>query len=250
MASEPTTKEPGAPTAPQFATTHWSTVLAAGAEHTPESQEALARLCRSYWFPLYAYARHRGHPPEDARDFTQAFFERLLEKHQLRHAAPHRGRFRSFLLGAFQNFLHDQHDRASALKRGGGLRFVPWHHVEAETRFEAADAASESPEALFDRAWAEAVVQGSVQALRADFEAAGQGALFQAIKGCLSSPADHAAYKEIGERLGLSADAVSMAVMRLRREYRIQVRAEVARTVATPAEIDDEMRYLVDLLVR
>jgi len=232
-----------------FPPTHWSVVLAAGDSASPDSRDALEMLCRTYWYPLYAFARRQGKPPEDARDLTQSFFERFLEKHYLKEVLQEKGRFRTFLLTAFKRFLCDQFDRSAAVKGGGGIRFVPLEVLQAETQFtEAAAASPQSPEATFDRAWAEAVVQGGVERLRAEFEAAGQGALFRELKGYLSRPADRASYTEAARRLGMTADAVAMAVVRLRRRYRAMVRAEVANTVATPAEIDEEMRYLVELL--
>jgi RNA polymerase sigma-70 factor (ECF subfamily) len=234
----------------QFATTHWSTVVAAGDSASPGSREALERLCRTYWFPLYAFARRKGQAPEDAEDLTQGFFERCLEKHYLKEVLAEKGRFRTFLLTTFQRFLCDQFDRATAAKRGGGIPLVALDALEAEAQFSQGAAASESPEISFDRAWAETVVQGSVERLRAHYEAEGHLALFGEIKRYLSQPADRAAYAITGSRLGLSADAVAMAVMRLRRRYREVVRTEVANTVATPAESDEEMRYLVDLLTR
>jgi RNA polymerase sigma-70 factor (ECF subfamily) len=223
-------------------------VLAAGDSASPDSQQALEMLCRTYWYPLYAFARRQGKTPEDARDLTQSFFERFLEKHYLKDFLRERGRFRTFLLTTFKRFLCDQFDRSTAAKRGGGIRFVPLDVLEAETHFTEAAAASQSPEATFDRAWAEAVVQSGVERLRAEFEAAGQGSLFRKLKGYLSRPADRASYTDAAQRLGMTADAVAMAVMRLRRRYRAMVRTEVANTVATPAEIDEEMRYLVELL--
>jgi len=198
-------------------------------------------LCRTYWYPLYAFARRQGKTPEDARDLTQSFFERFLERRYLKDVLREKGRFRRFLLTAFKRFSCDQFDRSAAAKRGGGIRFVPLDVLEAETQFnEATAASSQSPEATFDRAWAEAVVQSGVERLRAECEAAGQGLLFRELKGCLSRPADRASYTEAARRLGMTADAVAMAVVRLRRRYRAMVRAEVANTVATPAEIDEE----------
>ena len=231
-----------------FPPTHWSIVLAAGDTTSPESRPALEMLCRTYWYPLYAFVRRQGKAPEDARDLTQSFFERLIEKRYLKDLLQEKGRFRTFLLTTFKRFLCDQFDRSTAAKRGGGLRFVPLDALEAETQFTEAAAASQSPEATFDRAWAEAVVQSGLERLRAEFEAAGQGSLFRELKGYLSRPSDRASYAEAAQRLGMTADAVAMAVMRLRRRYRAMVRAEVANTVATPAEINEEMRYLVELL--
>jgi DNA-directed RNA polymerase specialized sigma24 family protein len=248
MVTDSDRPESAARTAGQFATTHWSLVQAAGDSASPNSRDALDLLCRTYWYPLYAFVRREGKTPEDARDLTQAFFERFLEKHYLKDVLVEKGRFRTFLLTTFKRFLCDQFDRSTAAKRGGGISFVPLDAIEAETQFAEASVASQSPEATFDRAWAEAVVQSGVERLRAEFEGAGQGLLFRELKGYLSCPADRASYTDVAQRLGMTTDAVAMAVMRLRRRYRAMVRAEVAKTVATPAEIDEEMRYLVELM--
>jgi len=231
-----------------FPATHWSVVLAAGESASPESRAAVERLCRSYWYPLYAFVRRQGQTGEDARDLTQAFFERFLEHHYLKDAVRGKGRFRTFLLIAFKRFLADRRDHSAAAKRGGGISFVPWDTLDPEAQFHELLASTESPEAVFDRAWAEATVQGSVGRLQAEYEAAGKGSRFHQLKGYLSRPADRASYTAAAQQLGLSADAVAMAVVRLRRRYRALVRVAVADTVATPAEIDDEMRYLVQLL--
>ena len=235
-------------TAGQFATTHWSTVVAARDSTSPESRDALERLCRTYWYPLYAFVRRKGHPPDDAQDLTQAFFERFLEKHYVKDVLQEKGRFRTFLLTTLQRFLCDAFDHSTATKRGGGIPVIALDALEAEAQLDSATDSTQSPEAMFDRAWAETVVQSSVERLRAECEADGRASLFAELKLYLSRPADRAAYTVTGRRLGMSAEAVAMAVMRLRRRYRAMVRAEVANTVATPAEIDEEMRYLIDLL--
>ncbi len=235
-------------TATQFATTHWSVVLAAADSASPGAQEALEQLCRTYWYPLYAFVRLKGYPPEDAEDLTQAFFERFLQKRAIKSATAERGRFRSFLLTALQYFLCDQFDRATAIKRGGDVRFIPLDTLEAEAQVQEAAASQRSPEMVFDRAWADTVVGTSLERLRAAYEAEGRGALFAELSPYLSRPAERASYSDSARRLDMDAESVAMAVMRLRRRYRALVRAEVANTVATPAEIDDEMRYLVELL--
>jgi DNA-directed RNA polymerase specialized sigma24 family protein len=248
MASPSDSVEPSAKGSGLFTTTHWSVVLAAGDSASPDSREALEKLCRTYWYPLYAFVRRKGYSPEDAKDLTQAFFERFLEKHYLKDVLAEKGRFRTFLLTTLQRFLSDQFDRSMAAKRGGGVPIFTLEAVQAEAQFDPAAASLQTPEALFDRAWAETVVQNSVKRLRAEYETDGQRALFHGIKRYLSQPAHREAYAATGRRLGMSADAVAMAVVRLRRRYRAMVRAEVVNTVATPAEIDGEMRYLVELL--
>jgi DNA-directed RNA polymerase specialized sigma24 family protein len=239
MALDRTEEEPAARSAADFATTHWSVVLAAGDSASPDSNEALEKLCQTYWYPLYAFVRRDGHAPEDAKDLTQAFFERFLEKHYVKAVLQERGRFRTFLLTVLRRFLCDQFDCATALKRGGRMYRVPMDGLDAEARYNQAKAVCEGSEEMFDRAWAETVVQSSLERLRADYAAAGQGSAFDELKVYLSQPANRAAYAASGRRLGLSADAVAMAVMRMRRRYRAAVRAEVANTVSTPAEIDE-----------
>jgi RNA polymerase sigma-70 factor (ECF subfamily) len=223
-------------------------VLAAKQGPSISTDAALERLCRTYWFPLYAFVRLKGSPPEDAKDLTQAFFERFLEKRYVKNFAPEKGRFRTFLLALLQRFLCDQFDRSNAAKRGGGASVVSLDTVEAEALFSHTAASCASPEAIFERAWADTVVHTSLDRLSDQYEAEGRSRLFEELKVYLSHPADRADYGATGERLGMSVDAVAMAVMRLRRQYRAAVRAEVANTVATPAEIDDETRYLVNLL--
>lgn len=233
-----------------FATTHWSAVLAAGDSASPETQEALDRLCRTYWYPLYAFVRANGYRPKDAEDLTQAFFERFIEKRYVKAAIREKGRFRTFLMTLARRFLCNEFDRATAAKRGGGVPHVPLDTLEAEGQLDEAVTSSQCPESTFDRAWAETVIQTGLDRLRVEYEAHGKAALFGELKGYLSRPVSQATYAEAARRLSLSSDAVVMAVLRLRRRYRAMVRAEVANTVATPAEIDEEMRYLVDVLTR
>ena len=244
------TSESAARTASQFATTHWSVVLAAGDSASPGLREALEKLCQTYWYPLYAFVRRKGYPPEDAKDCTQAFFARFLERHYVKHVVQEKGRFRTFLLTVLQRFLCDEFDHKTAVKRGGGVTIIPLDALEAEARLSQAAATFQTPESIFEGAWAETVIQACVERLRTECQAEGKAAQFDELKQYLSRPADRAAYTVTAQALGLSADAVVMAVLRLRRRYREMVRAEVANTVATPAEIDDEMRYLVELLAR
>jgi RNA polymerase sigma-70 factor (ECF subfamily) len=248
MVSSDLTGDSAARTSAQFATTHWSIVLAAGDSALPGAQEALEKLCRTYWYPLYAFVRLKGHSPEDAKDLTQAFFERFLQKHYVKDVVREKGRFRTFLLTILQRFLCDQFDRATAAKRGGGVPIVTLDAVGAEAQLEQAVASRQSPESVFERAWADTVVHTTVERLGDEYAAEGKASLFSELKRYLSCPADRSDYSATAQRLGMSADAVVVAVMRLRRRYRSLVRAEVANTVATPAEIDDEMRYLVGLL--
>ena len=248
MVSSDSTGDSAVRTASQFATTHWSVVLEAADSASPNGHEALEALCRTYWYPLYAFVRLKGYGPEDAKDLTQAFFEQFLRKESIKHVARERGRFRNFLLTVLQRFLRDQSDRAAAVKRGGGVPLIPLDVAEAEAQYHQAAIADRSPELAFDRAWAETVLHNSVERLRVQCEAEGRGPLFGVLKLYLTRLVDPSGYGATAQVLGMDTSAVAMAVMRLRRQYRKIVQDEVANTVATPAEVEDEIRYLVELL--
>ena len=177
--------DPGARTAARFATTHWSVVLAAGDSASTDSQEALEKLSRAYWYPLYSYARRRGYGGEDAKDLTQAFFERLLAKNFLKDAARDRGRFRTFLLTAMKHFLANEQDRAHAVKRGGRDTVVSLDMLMAEDRFADAAGRDLSPDQAFDRAWAESLMDAAYQRLKSDYVRDGRGQLFERLASCL-----------------------------------------------------------------
>lgn len=226
-----------------FATTHWSLVAAAQDLAAPAARAALADLCRAYWFPVYAYVRRRGHDHHRAQDLTQAFFARLLEKNDLAAADRTRGRFRSFLLAACQNFLANQHDRATAKKRGGGAAHFPLDFAAADGRFAREPATDETPERAFERRWALELLDRAVTELRAEYEENGRGKLFDSLRGCLTGDAG-AGYAELGGQLGLTEGAVKVAAHRLRQRYRDRLREVIARTIADPADVDDEIRDL------
>lgn len=226
-----------------FATTRWSLVAAAKDPAAPDSRQALADLCRAYWYPVYAYVRRRGHDHHAAQDFTQAFFARLLEKNDLAAADQARGRFRSFLLAACQHFLANQHDRATAKKRGGGRTHVPLDFAGADGRYSREPSDEATPERLFDRQWALGVLDRAVSELRAEYAESGRAKLFDALKECLAGGSD-ASYAELAEQLGITEGAVKVAVHRLRQRYKDRIRAAIADTVATPEEVDDELRDL------
>jgi len=232
----------------QFATTHWSTVLAAGDSASPGSREALEKLCRAYWYPLYAFVRRKGEPPEDAKDLTQAFFERFIEKRFLRGVAMERGRFRTFLLTALTRFLADEWDRVKATKRGGSFEFISLDSPALEERYRADASSKESPERHFDRLWAEVVMDRALALLEEEHRAAGKGDQFELLAGFLSRPPDDGEYAAVGERLGLNNHAVAVAVGRLRERYRALIRAELANTVESPAEAEAELRYLIQMV--
>lgn len=226
-----------------FATTRWSLVAAARDPAAPEARQALAELCGLYWYPVYAYVRRRGHDHHAAEDLTQAFFARLLEKHDVAAADRTRGRFRSFLLTACQHFLANRHDHETAKKRGGGAVHVSLDLDRASERFAREPAVDDSPERAFGRLWALDLLGRTVEALRGEYADSGRARLFDELKACLTGGAG-AGYAELAERLGLTEGAVKVAVHRLRQRYRDRLRGAIAETVASPKEVDDEIRDL------
>ena len=231
-------------TGEQFAPTRWSVVLAAGQKVSPQAQEALATLCQTYWYPLYAYMRRRGHGPHDAEDLTQAFFARLLEKEYLAHLKREGGRFRSFLLTAVQAFLANEWDRQHAQKRGGGHALVSIDRDTAESRYSREPSHTLTPEKIYERHWAEALLDRVMAQLRQEFVAAGKTRLFDHLSPSLSRERGAVPYASIAAQLGTSEAAIKMAVQRLRSRYRALLRAEIAQTVASPQEVEEEIRHL------
>jgi RNA polymerase sigma-70 factor (ECF subfamily) len=243
-------EEPPASGPRDFATTHWSLVVAAGGDEASQTRarKALEELCRAYWYPLYAFARYRGHPPDEAQDLTQAFFAQIVATRGFSRADPARGRFRSYLLGAMKHFLANEWHRGRARKRGGGVTFLDLDALDPEARYALAPAPSPEPDAGFDREWAHETLARAMERLRAESEARGKGRLFEELKGSLTS--DEAARSAAAARLGMTEGAVKVAVHRLRRRYRELLRAEIAETVAEPRDVDAEMRHLVAVLRR
>jgi RNA polymerase sigma factor (sigma-70 family) len=231
-----------------FATTHWSVVLAAGSEDSPLAAEALEELCRSYWYPLYAYVRRRGWNPEDAQDLTQEFFTRFLERKSLQLARRERGRFRTFLLSSLANFLAHEWERARAQKRGGGWVPITWDEASAESRYLLEAPADLTADKVFEQRWALALFQRALERLQKESAAAGKAEQFERLKAFLQTEAGEGGYAALAERLGLSPGAVAVAVHRLRQRYGQLVREEVAHTVTHPAEVEDEVRHLIGLM--
>jgi len=231
-----------------FATTHWSLVVAARSDEASQTgaRKALEKLCRAYWYPLYVFVRHRGYSSDDAQDLTQSFFVRIIETGGLASADPERGRFRSYLLGAMKHFLANEWHRARAQKRGGGVTFLELDALEPEVRYALEPAQAADPDAGFDRAWAKESIARAMQKLRAEYQAGGKNELFEALKGSLTG--DEPARSETAARLAMTAGAMKVAVHRLRRRYRELLRAEIAETVIDPADVDVEMRHLVAAL--
>jgi RNA polymerase sigma-70 factor (ECF subfamily) len=233
---------------PRFTTTHWSVVSAAQQLGSPAAFEALAQLCRTYWFPLYAYVRRQGHPVAEAQDLTQAFFERLLEKEFLRAVDPRKGRFRSFLLAALGHFLAKEWRRGQARKRGGGLVFLSLEDESVERQYEQVAAADLSPAEVFDRQWALTLLDQAVGRLRAEFIAAGKGTLFDELKVFLTGETQAGGYVDLAARLETTEAALKMAVSRMRRRYGELLRAEIAQTVSGQAEVENELKALLAVL--
>ncbi len=233
-----------------FVTTRWSVVLTAGRSDTLHAQAALEKLCQTYWYPLYAYVRRRGHSPEDAQDLTQAFFARLLERNWVGRADQQKGRFRSFLLSAMNHFLSDEWDKARAQKRGGGLPSVPLQFDTAETRYGHEPADSVTPEQNFERRWALTLLDEVLRRLRAEYEQERRGELFAVLHPCLVGDRTAQPYAELAVKLGVSEGTVKAAVHRLRQRYRQLLRDEIAQTVAEPGEVDEELHHLFAVLAR
>lgn len=246
MGQEPT-EAPSAAGRPVFATTHWSVVLAAANEETPESSAALERLCRTYWYPLYAYVRRRGYGREDAQDLTQEFFFRLLRKHYLGQVDPGRGKFRSFLLAAINHFLANEWDRARAVKRGGGLTFLALDHDSTEQRLAEASI-GHSPQQVFERSWALTLLQEVLGRLREEVSRAGREAHFEELKVFLTGERSAISYAELAAKLETGEAALRKEVQRLRRRYGELLCEEITRTVANPREVQEELGHLLAVL--
>jgi len=228
-----------------FATTHWSVVMAAGQGDSPQAADALAQLCGTYWYPLYAYVRRQGHGAQDAEDLIQEFFTRFLAKEYFGRADPALGRFRSFLLACLKNFLAEQRRQAQRLKRGGGQIVVSWDSRTAEERYGLEPADLTTPEQVYDRRWALTLLETVLARLAGEQSAAGKQDIFAHLKGYLWEEAREASYAETAARLNMTEGAVKVAVHRLRRRLRDLLREEVAQTVARGEEVDEELRHLI-----
>lgn len=232
----------------KVATTQWSQVLAARDGSGTEARVALESLCQTYWQPLYAYVRHQGYGPEEARDLTQGFFADLLEKDSLEDVDPSKGRFRSFLLAALRHFLSHQRDRERALKRGGGTLTLSLDTEVAEERYLREPGTARSPEEVFERRWAMTVLGRALATLRHESNSENQLERFELLKMYLTGEEPRKPYREVGEKLGMSELAVRKAVHRLRRRFGQVLRDEISETVAGEAAIDDEVRHLLTVI--
>ncbi len=233
---------------PQFQTTHWSLVAAAGHGQPVEARAALEELCTAYWYPVYAFIRRRGYQPDDARDLTQEFFARLIEKDYLEAADEQRGRFRTFLLTAVTRFLANEQERAAAQKRGGGRRPISLNVSDGESRYQCEPADPWTPERIFERRWALTILDRTLARLRADHEAVGKSDHFDALKVHLMGDAGAPSLRQTAARLQMTEGAVKVAIHRLRQRYRDALREEISQTVTGADDVEQELRLLLAAL--
>jgi RNA polymerase sigma-70 factor (ECF subfamily) len=237
------------PARPVFVTTHWSLVLSARDRQSPQSSAALEKLCRIYWYPLYAYIRRNGQTKENAEDLTQAFFARLLEKKFLESAQQERGRFRSFLLVALKRFLANEWEYAHAQKRGGFQPHMSLDTELAESKFKSEIATTEiPPDRAFERRWALTLLEQTMLRLRSEFKSAGKISEFEKLKIFLTADKKEIPYTKTAEELGINENALRVAVHRLRKRYRELFREEISHTLAEGESVDEELRYLLSVL--
>jgi RNA polymerase sigma-70 factor (ECF subfamily) len=238
---------PGAGSMAGFHTTHWSMVLAATNGASPRTEEALGEFCSTYWYPLYAFIRRRGYPAEEAEDLTQEFFARLCDKQLLGTLSPAKGKFRSYLLTTLKFFLANEWHRGQAQKRGGGKIILPIDEM-TESRYQAELVEKDTPERLFDRQWAWTVLDRVLERIRKEHVAGGKAALFERLRGCLPGADNHHDYATIAAELQMTESSVRMAVYRMRQRYGYLLREEIATTVSTEEEIDEELNHLIEVL--
>jgi len=227
-----------------FVTTHWSVVLRVGQDDFAGAIAALERLCRTYWYPIYAFVRRRGSDPHEAEDLTQAFFAYLLEKETLKKVDRQKGKFRTFLLAAVTNFLANEWDKRRTLKRGGQREIISLDEAAAEGLYLRDPAETLTPELLFERRWARALIEQVLALLNLEYAAGGKARLFARLEPALTGEVPEGAFAAWAGELGMSQGAVKVALHRLRRRFGDVLRSEIAHTVSSPEEIDDEIRHL------
>lgn len=232
----------------QFNTTHWSVVLQAGLTHSPESAVALEKLCRCYWTPIYFFARQKGYNDADAKDFTQQFYLRLIARNDFAGLDSRKGKFRTFLLAAFSHFLANEHDRATALKRGGGQVVLPLDDLTDEQLGQYAAAGDFPPAALFDKHWASLVLAQALTRLKTEMRQAGKERQYDLLNIFLTSDGRADDYAVIAQKLDVAVTSVPVLVHRLRLRYRELARAALAETVSSPTDLEEEMRHLFAVL--
>ena len=230
-----------------FTTTHWSVVLTAQGE-SPAAHEALERLCRIYWRPIYSFVRRQGFGREEAEDITQGLFAQLLERKRLSAVRKEKGRLRSFLLGALKFFLADEQRRAMAIKRGKGHRLIPLEELRADEEIHMEPADPVTAEMIYERRWALTVLEHVLSRLKDEYRAAGNAALFDSLKQLLPDEPGSPSQAEIAAQLGMTENALRQAFYRFRQRYQSLLREEIANTVATPGDIEDELRHLIAVI--
>lgn len=233
-----------------FRTTHWSLVRSAGCTDEPLSRAALEQLCERYWTPVYSYVRSRGYDSEDCQDLTQEFFTYLIRDNRVARANQEKGRFRSFLLTSLKYFLSDQWDKRHAQKRGGGNNPISLHCDTGDSQYEREPVNEETPEQIYERRWALTLLENVLGRVREAYSSEGKAALFEVLHPCLVGERTEQPYTALAEKLGTTESAMKSAVHRLRRRYREILRAEIADTVCSQEEVDDELRYLFSVLAR
>ncbi len=230
-----------------FTTTHWSVVLEAQGE-SPAAREALEKLCRTYWRPIYAFLRRQGVGPEEAEDITQGFLAQLLERRKFGAVRKEKGRLRSFLLGALKYFVADEQRRAMAIKRGEGQRLIPLEDLRADERIDMEPADPVTAEMIYERRWALTVLEQVLNRLKGEYATAGNAALFDSLKQLLPDEPGSPSQAEIAAHLGMTENALRQAFYRFRQRYQSLLREEIAHTVATPGDIEDELRHLIAVI--
>lgn len=231
-----------------FTTTHWSVVAQSALTGVPEAADAIARLCETYWPPIYSFVRRRGYAPPDAQDLTQSFFAYFLRTKAYARADPVHGKFRSFLLASMKHFLADNWDREQAIRRGGEYQFVSFDQQTGEAFYDAGSALDSTAEHLFDLHWAKRLTTGALDSLREEWRAEGKLKLFEQLKNFLAGGSELPSYDEASAQTGLLRATVKTHVHRMRQRYREIVRREIARTVSSPHEVDEELHYLCNIL--
>lgn len=232
----------------QFTATHWSMVLHARDPDSPRAAESRAWLCQTYWYPLYAYVRRRGHNPDDAQDLTQDFFAHWLAGNGVRNPDPNRGRFRTYLLTSLKNFLNNGWKKANREKRGGGKRLLSLDEMAAETRFSAEPAVEQTPDTFYDQGWAGIILNRALAALEEEQRQAGKLDHFEDLKPFVWGAKSGLSYADMASQLGMTEGTVKVTVHRLRRLYGQCVRAAIAQTTETPEEADEELTYLLSVI--
>ena len=230
-----------------FTTTHWSVVLAAQGE-SAEADAALEKLCRTYWRPLYGFVRRQGYKPEEAQDLTQGFFALLLERRDLKTVRKEKGRLRSYLVASLKNFLADKSRHAMAVKRGKGQRLIPLDELGVDQRVQMEPPDLVTAEQVYEHRWASTLLEHVISRLKDEYQAAGHAALFDSLKQLLPDEPGALSQADVAAQLGMTENAVKQAFHRFRRRYQLLLREEIAQTVATPRDIEDELRHLISVV--